>query len=265
MNKMLKKSLVALILIACVLPPFLIGGIAMDILVGAITALAAVEIASLEDGKRHYAFAVVIFAAVELMTYTEDVTVSFSISMWLFFLFCCDLASEKMTTDRIAYTFIMSMILMLAWRGVDRICIHGFNGLMMLFVGIACYMCDTGAYFIGSFFGKHKMNPRLSPHKTWEGAIGGYAVAVVCALLWGFLVMIPYAPKTAPAELVVVASFLLPAGAEVGDLAFSAIKRRWGIKDYGSLLPGHGGILDRIDSLLFCLMAFNGLLILWSL
>ena len=189
MNKMLKKSLVALILIACVVPPFLIGGIAMDILVGAITALAAVEIASLEDGKRHYTFAVVIFAAVELMTYTEDVTVSFSISMWLFFLFCCDLASEKMTTDRIAYTFIMSMILMLAWRGVDRICIHGFNGLMMLFVGIACYMCDTGAYFIGSFFGKHKMNPRLSPHKTWEGAIGGYAVAVVCALLWGFLVI----------------------------------------------------------------------------
>lgn len=265
MNKMLKKSLVALILIVCVVPPFLIGGMAMEILVAVITALAAVEIASLEDGKRHYPFAVIILIAVELMMHTEDVTVSFSISMWLFFLFCCDLATEKMTTDRIAYTFIMSMILMLAWRGVFRIYTHGFNGLMMLFVGIACYMCDTGAYFIGSFFGKHKMNPRLSPNKTWEGAIGGYAIAVICALLWGFFVVIPHMSKSVPMSLILAASFLLPAVAEVGDLSFSAIKRRWGIKDYGSLLPGHGGILDRIDSLLFCLMAFNGLLILWSL
>lgn len=265
MNKMLKKTLVAILLIAIVIPPFILGNWLLEVLMAVITACAAVETASLEDGRRHYFFAVTIFLAISLMTQTKDVTVSFSISVWLIFMFVCDLALESMTTDRISYTFIITMIITLAWRGVFHIYGAGFNGLTMLFVTIACYVCDTGAYFVGSLIGRHKMNPRISPNKTWEGAIGGYLLAVSGALLWGYLVMKPFAARQLPDSLLCISAFLLPLMAEIGDLSFSAMKRRWGIKDYGSLLPGHGGILDRIDSLLFCLMAFNGLLIIWGL
>jgi phosphatidate cytidylyltransferase len=265
MNKMLKKSLVAVVLILCVVPPFLFGGVAMEILTAVVTFFASVEIASLEDGKRHYKFSIIIFIAVEMMMHTKDVTVSFSISMFLIFMFCCSIVTEKMTMDRVAYTFILVMVLTLAWRGILHIYNTGLGGLTMLFVAVACYMCDTGAYFIGSFFGRHKLVPRISPNKTWEGAVGGYAVAVACALLWGFLVMKPNVTSPIPDNLIWTASFLLPLMAEIGDLSFSAVKRRWGIKDYGSLLPGHGGVLDRVDSLLFCLMTFNGLLILWGI
>ena len=262
---MLKKTFVAIVLILLVIPPFILGNWLLEALLAVITACAAVEIASLEDGRRHYLFAVTIFLAIVLMTQTQDVTVSFSISAWLIFMFACDLALESMTTDRIAYTFILTMIITLAWRGVLHIYDDGFNGLTMLFVGIACYVCDSAAYFVGSLIGRHKMNPRISPHKTWEGAIGGYLIAVVAALLWGYLVIKRFALQPLPDSLLLVSSFVLPLMAEIGDLAFSAIKRRWGIKDYGSLLPGHGGVLDRVDSLLVCLMAFNGLLILWGL
>ena len=71
--------------------------------------------------------------------------------------------------------------------------------------------------------------------------------------------------KSIPNDLVIAGALILPAVAEIGDLAFSAIKRRWNMKDFGSLFPEHGGVLDRIDSLLFCLMVFNFLMIVWGI
>ena len=103
------------------------------------------------------------------------------------------------------------------------------------------------------------MAPLISPNKTWEGAIGGYLAGAVGSYLWG-----RYLCPEFPAELVLCGALILPAVGEIGDLAFSSIKRRFEIKDFGSLLPGHGGVLDRVDSLLFCLMVFNGLILLWG-
>lgn len=264
-KKMLIKTLTALVMILCALPPVILGGIPLELLVGIIVCLAAVEISSLEDGKRHWIFAVIIAVACELMIHIQPETVTFALSAWLIFMFLCDIINQDMTTDRIAYTFIITTILSLGMQCVLRIFEAGFNGLGLLFVCIACYMCDTGAYFVGSFFGKHRMVPALSPHKTWEGAIGGYVVGVVCGLLFGFLVQQRFAAVPLPDSMIIAGSLVLPAIAEIGDLSFSAIKRRWGIKDYGSIFPGHGGILDRVDSLLFCLMVFNGMMILWGI
>ncbi len=264
-KKMLTKIVTALILIALVVPPLLYGGIFLRILLTLMVALASIEIASLEDGEKHYPFAIIIFIATNWMVYIEPQNVSFAMVAWLVFMFCADLVTEKMTTDRIAYTFIMTMIIVLACQGIIRIYNVGFNGLGMLFVAIACYLCDTGAWFFGSFFGKHKMNPRISPNKTWEGAIGGYIVGLIGSFLFGYFVQMRYAEVAIPLSLLITSSLVLPLIAEIGDLSFSAIKRRWGIKDYGSLLPGHGGILDRVDSMLFCLMVFNGLMLLWGI
>ena len=105
---------------------------------------------------------------------------------------------------------------------------------------------DTGAYFAGRAFGSRKLFPRVSPSKTWEGAIGGTAASVAGALLVAF-VWLPALPLSAAALIGLGASVLGP----LGDLSESMLKRAYGAKDSGKTLPGHGGMLDRIDALLF--------------
>ena len=115
--------------------------------------------------------------------------------------------------------------------------------LMILIVAVA----DIGAYFSGHAWGKHKLAPRVSPGKTWEGLWGG----VACVLLLSLVVIYFRSAQfdhLAPASIVIVG--LVCAGASVlGDLTVSMVKRECGVKDSGSLLPGHGGVLDRIDSI----------------
>ena len=112
---------------------------------------------------------------------------------------------------------------------------------------ISSWGCDAGAYLIGCKFGKHKLIPDVSPNKSVEGAIGGMAVSVVFNLLYGHIVKIC---GGAEVDYLVIAilGVVLSVVAMVGDLIASLIKREYGIKDYSNLLPGHGGIVDRFDS-----------------
>ena len=106
---------------------------------------------------------------------------------------------------------------------------------------------DSGAYFAGRAFGKHKLCPVISPHKTVEGAVGGVVSTVIGMVLYGLVMQLAFDFKVN--YLLCVVYGILGAGASMlGDLSFSVIKRQAGIKDYGKLLPGHGGILDRFDS-----------------
>ena len=117
--------------------------------------------------------------------------------------------------------------------------------LFIWIVVIAAFGSDIFAYFTGYFLGKHKMAPNLSPKKTIEGAVGGLAGSSLLAWLFGFIFM---------RDMAVVCLLLgLFGGAAgmAGDLTASAFKRKMGIKDYGKLIPGHGGIMDRFDSVIF--------------
>ena len=112
-------------------------------------------------------------------------------------------------------------------------------------VMITAFVTDTCAYFSGVFFGKHKMTPVISPKKTWEGAVGGVIGTIIVSGIFGFVFMRPLLVDCMVIGLLgaVISMF--------GDLTASIFKRKMGIKDYGSLIPGHGGILDRFDSVLF--------------
>lgn len=116
----------------------------------------------------------------------------------------------------------------------------------------ATYGSDTGAFFVGSRFGKHKMNPRISPKKSWEGFFGGIISGIVLSLLVSML----YSQGLNPIVNTLLC-VLCPVMAELGDLCFSAIKRAAGVKDFSDLLPGHGGVLDRVDSLLYNIILFG--------
>jgi phosphatidate cytidylyltransferase len=122
---------------------------------------------------------------------------------------------------------------------------HGHGVALFLGAALAAASYDVGGLAVGSLLGRHKLAPRVSPNKTWEGLVGGMAVALVVSVA-AISRIHPWDVRTALWLGVVVAVF-----APVGDLCESAIKRALGVKDMGSLLPEHGGVLDRIDSLLF--------------
>ena len=126
---------------------------------------------------------------------------------------------------------------------------HG-RELVMLAL-FTTFACDTSAYFVGRAWGKHHMTPTISPHKTWEGAAGGFAGAVAAALALHFLLNLGGWSLPLSRLEVVGVGCLIGVMAQVGDLLESLLKRRAGVKDSGNLLPGHGGVLDRIDSLVF--------------
>lgn len=116
---------------------------------------------------------------------------------------------------------------------------------------LVTWAADTGAYYAGTSLGRHKLAPSISPNKTVEGLVGGLAAAIGAA----FLAQAWFLPSLTASDCVAVGCLLTAAGL-LGDLAESAMKRGAGVKDSGSLIPGHGGMLDRLDSLLFTAPAF---------
>ncbi|MFY7930345.1 MAG: phosphatidate cytidylyltransferase, partial [Oligoflexus sp.] len=106
---------------------------------------------------------------------------------------------------------------------------------------------DTGAYFAGRAFGRYKLAPKMSPNKTWEGAVGG----LFASIIGGAVLKVTYDPDFVSWTIVIVSSLLGGAFGQLGDLAESTFKRFSGVKDSGRIFPGHGGFLDRVDGLLF--------------
>lgn len=116
---------------------------------------------------------------------------------------------------------------------------------------IGAWVTDTFAYFTGFLFGKHKLIPDVSPKKTVEGSVGGVVFCIASMLLYGYIISILTKGTLTPNYLLLGASGLaISVVSQIGDLLMSAVKRQYGIKDYGKLFPGHGGVLDRFDSVL---------------
>ena len=145
--------------------------------------------------------------------------------------------------------------------------------LLLVYVLIGTFMTDTGAYFVGVFFGKHKMAPRISPKKTWEGFVGGVVISLLSSFAFGFIFSMTGHPLVYGCldkdhwYLILVLSAIIPISSVLGDFVFSAAKRHFEIKDFGNIIPGHGGVLDRLDSAIFSLLttaAFISLFEYWS-
>lgn len=133
----------------------------------------------------------------------------------------------------------------------------GQGAWLLLFCVLVTVAVDTGAYFAGKTLGKHKLAPEVSPGKTWEGSVGGFVTALVVAAITAHLLRLPQA-------FALTAAVLIGVLAQLGDLAKSAVKREIGIKDFGALIPGHGGVLDRFDSLMFTAPTVYWLLTYWG-
>lgn len=134
-----------------------------------------------------------------------------------------------------------------------------YGGALLLFVFLLVWAADSGAYFCGRRFGKHKLAPNVSPGKTIEGFVGG----AVSAMLVAFVGSIAFDVPSDKMALFFAAALITTLVSALGDLTESIFKREAGLKDSGNLLPGHGGILDRIDSLTAAVPVFTLTYLLW--
>ncbi len=206
---------------------------------------------------------VYLLSATEYMYIDMSTPVAAIIVSVLYFIACAVLILVKHSEfdiGKITVVCAMPTVLAFAFSTLGSIIIAtGGIYYLLLALNFAC-VCDMGAYFVGVSLGKTKLCPEISPNKTVEGALGGIASSIVVSLIitlcYGFY------GKILPVLLLTIP---LCAAGMAGDLFASIIKRKAGIKDYGNLIPGHGGILDRVDSLLFiaplvyCLMLIGAL------
>ena len=155
----------------------------------------------------------------------------------------------KVRFDMIAMTFFAGFVVPYLMGAVIRILSMKIGRYFIMIPFIVAYFNDAGAYLVGIKYGKHKLSPVVSPNKTWEGMLGGAAGAVLGMLLYALLLQ--FAFKFRVNYLLALLYGVLGSSVGVfGDLCFSIVKRQTGIKDYGNLFPGHGGVLDRFDSMM---------------
>ena len=137
----------------------------------------------------------------------------------------------------------VSLSLLIFMKGLDQ------GTFWIIWLLIVVFSNDTGAFYGGKFFGKNKLSPNISPNKTIEGSIGG----IITSLIVGFIFSVIFFRDFSLSFFMIPASFMLAVAGQIGDLFESAMKRASNIKDSGSILPGHGGMLDRIDGLLLAI------------
>jgi len=147
-----------------------------------------------------------------------------------------------------SWAWTMAGILYIGWMLSHWIDLRNLNGGRdwVLWAMLATFASDTGAFFAGSILGKHSMVSAISPNKTWEGALGGVVFAAAISLILGISLSLPMTYWQ-----MIFLGCLISIFAQLGDLVESLLKRNTGSKDAGKLLPGHGGFLDRLDSIIF--------------
>ena len=191
-------------------------------------------------------------SAVENFSFTQ-VTLPVLLSAMLYLLAVMVFSKNKITVEDIAVSGFMAAYITAAFASVLFLRDSTGGAYTYLLVFIGAWVTDTFAYFCGMLFGrggKHKLIPDVSPKKTVEGSIGGTAFCMVAMVVFGLIVNGISEHLHANFVTLIIGGLLAAIVAQIGDLCMSVIKRTYGIKDYGKLFPGHGGMLDRFDSVI---------------
>ena len=160
----------------------------------------------------------------------------------------------------LALVFAAGLVIPFLLSALVRLGLNEAKAPYLLMPFVITWLSDSGAFFVGRSKGKTKLAPALSPNKTVEGSAGGFVCAILAAILYGLI--LHWCGFGVNIAVMAVYGFFGSLAGQAGDLAFSAIKREHGIKDYSNLLPGHGGMLDRFDSTIFTAPVLE-LLVLW--
>lgn len=174
---------------------------------------------------------------------------------------------ESLCVEQTGLAFFVSVVIPVSLSCLGYMRLHNEHGLFYVMLGLIMpWTCDIGAYFVGTFFGRHKLCPKISPKKTVEGLVGGIVVSIGCSVLAGFLYerLFLEGPAVALWQIALIALICAPLSV-IGDLFASIIKRQHDVKDFGKVFPGHGGVMDRFDSLILTAPVLYLVLLVWPL
>ncbi len=252
----------AIIMIVVLVPVLIMGGTVFKVVLTALGALALYEMIHIKDKKNKVPIYMKIFAYLTYVFlclnnasfHTNYYTVSYQLIALVIFLF---LVPVIFINDNDRYSFMDAIWL----TGITVFIGFAFNLLILiryydinyfLYLVFITIVTDTFALFTGYFIGKHKLCPKISPKKTVEGAIGGTVMGTFVAVAFYLTVI----NTSISLYYIIPITVLLSLVGQLGDLVFSSIKRYFDQKDFGNIIPGHGGVLDRVDSLIFVALAF---------
>lgn len=242
-----------ILIILYVLPP-----VAMAAALSLICAIAIYEALVATDFLKHSRIAfysMLLAAAIPFWAWSgsEGRLVLPALFVYVFLLFCEAIGSrQKMGLEKMGGAFFLAVFIPYFLSSLIRLRRLEHWQFLVVLPFVIAFLSDTFAYFAGRALGKRKLAPDLSPKKTVEGAVGGLLGATVSAMLCGSVFHLIFRLDGVRYPALALYGALGSVVSQLGDLSFSYIKREYGIKDFGNLLPGHGGILDRFDSVIFC-------------
>ncbi len=257
---MLKRTITAAVALALLVGAIIIGDPLFTILVGVMSIIGVYEMLGCIGMRKSLLFSLCMYAISissiflmrEIETRSLYVAVFAGITIcFLFLVLAMSVFSEgKLPVDKVCIAFLTCVFVIIGFVSILmlRSMPHG-GEYIYLIVFVAPWVTDTFAYFAGRLFGRHKLIPSVSPKKTIEGSIGGIVFCVIGCVVYR-IILGNYYDDLPELWIFAVLGFVISIVSQIGDLIFSLIKRRYNIKDYGFLFPGHGGVLDRFDSVL---------------
>ncbi len=247
----------AFVAIAILLPFIYFGGAIYAFLIGILAILGFKELVDLKKHHQVIPFIPTLVSMTGLLFiiynhYINDIYGFFNIVLILLFIFLLTptilYQNDSYKTIDAIYLYGVTVFLGMAFNSIILVRDIGLN--VFFFLVFIAVVTDTAAMICGRYFGKNKMCPKISPRKTWEGALGGILLGSLIPLVYYHFVI-----ESVNLEMF-FATIILSGVGQIGDLIFSKIKRENEIKDFSNIMPGHGGILDRLDSVIFIFMTY---------
>ena len=252
----MKKRIISAIVALIIVVPFIyFGGHAYAFAIGVLSIMALIEMLRLKSTENKFPFSACVLSMITvlLMVFESYITINITyykdilIIMSLLFPTIFYTHTEYSTKDAF-YLLGTSLFLGTSFNTFIRVRNEGL--IIFFYLALIPVMTDTFAYFFGRAFGKHKLCPKVSPNKTWEGFIFGLIFGTIIPCTFYFLMTHSFSVT------ILFGTTIFSLIGQIGDLVFSKIKRENDIKDFSNIMPGHGGILDRLDSTIFVFMAY---------
>ena len=259
---MKKRILSAIIMILIFVPLLFIGGVPFTILMTLLALASMYELITIREKKKKIPMLIKVISYLlvilsSILTYNQNIfsyTMSYQLVSFIVLIFLLPilLKSKSMDYDINDALYLVGSLLFINIAFNLILVVRNYSLNYLIYLLLITVITDTFALITGMYIGKNKLAPSISPHKTIEGFIGGALMGTFVATTFYFTVI---DSNISLVILILTTAFLSVIG-QLGDLVFSSIKRTYGVKDFSNLIPGHGGILDRLDSIIFVILAF---------
>lgn len=255
------RILSAIIIMLIFIPLLLIGGKTFAIFMALLGVAGLYELINIRESKKKFPFMMKVFAYILVVFFSLNnftsiefsSTLDYRVMTFIIFVFLIPMVFIN-DTKRYNLNDALFLIGSTLFMGLSfnlLIITRNYDILYIIYLLLVTTITDTFALFTGSLIGRHKLAPEISPKKTYEGLFGGLFMGVSISVIFYHVAINP----SLPLVILILITLCLVIVGQIGDLVFSSIKRYYGRKDFSDLIPGHGGILDRLDSIIFVVLA----------